>query len=278
MEEKNQPDANIQAPTPQANAAHGKILQPSEAFVTEMKAAQVGVPGQQPPSQQLTTQSPSPMSEPGVPSRPIAPAGSIYPDPANYTQPVMPASIPAQQVQQREPKHRTKAVAIRIVAGLIVLLNVLNAYNWYHDFSNGYANWVNISEIVVIIILAIGIFALNEAARVAYVFLSAIVLVLSCIGLFTYFTSMRSAPSTSNVKPLTKAQLEYSLQVAESNTSLPANARQEDILQLQRQIADLSANPFEQKAKQYISDGLLIITAAGPLLFLTRPSIKETFH
>jgi len=168
-----------------------------------------------------------------------------------------------------------KILVVRIVAGLLILLDVLNAYDWFLERHAGYTSWTSIIGIGISLLLAVGILSLNEAARTAYVFLSSVMLILGGVGILIFYSSIHNQPNATT--PLTKTELEHSLKAAQSNTSFTPKQRQEIEQSLQRQINNMSGSPVELKLKQYLSSGLLVLVSVGPLIFFTRPSVKEVF-
>jgi hypothetical protein len=72
--------------------------------------------------------------------------------------------------------------------------------------------------------------------------------------------------------------LEASLKDLPTNTSLTAAEkkilREQDVKEIKQLSGYTSSYP---NAKQYISDAILVAEAIGPLIFFTRPTIKEVF-
>ena len=274
MDGNGQQETNIQHNSAPAGSAHQKIIQPSVSFIEELKATPVAPTSKQPAQHN----SPSIRQSPEPPTS----VSSIYPQPTNgigaSTATHALPSAPSASEPTAVAKNPSKVLAVRAVAGTIIILNAINLYDWFLEQRAGYANWISILEIGAVLALAVGIFKLSESARSLFVMLSAVSLVLSCIGLIAFYASTHHSGSLqANHQPLTKAQLENSLQAAEKNTALPPQARQENIQQLQREISNLSGSPTDLKVKQYASTGILIVTAVGPLIFFTRPSIKQVF-
>jgi hypothetical protein len=170
-------------------------------------------------------------------------------------------------------------MAVRVVAAVIILTNAINAYNWFLELRAGYTSWINIIEIGVLLGLGVGIFLLNEAARAAYVLLSAIVLALTGIGLVMFLSHINHVYTSSAIAnaSLSKSELEKSIVNAQNNKTLTPTQRQEIIQTLQKQINNAPSSSGALKIKQYLSDGLLIVMAIFPLVFFTRPAIKEVF-
>src|SRR5262249_27697805 len=126
----------------------------------------------------------------------------------------------------------------------------------------------------------IGIFMLKEAARATYVFLSAIMLVISVVGIVNLYTSTHRAGTTQATYQgptiaQTRTALEKSLHTY--NNSLTPHHNEQIHRNIQRELNALSGTPTELKIKQYLSEGLILFVAIVPLVIFTRPSIKEVF-
>ncbi len=278
MAEESQQNTNPQQ-SPATPAISGmKVIQPSESFEQEVKTTQ-------PASVQPT---PDPQASPVNTTQPLQPKpspSSVYPDATQGVgtpAPVPTQPAPAEAAQAADPKRAKKILAVRVVAAILILFNGVNAYDVLWSIHNGFKGYglISILEVVVMLGLAIGIFMFKEIARVTYVFIAAIVLVVSVISIVSLYRTNHSEAFTQSYSqtPLTKAQLESRLQKAEANTTLPPSAKQANIAQVQSMINNLSApKQVEQKAKQYFSEGLLVFVAIFPLVFFTRPSIKEVF-
>ena len=278
MEDNPAQNINQQQHSTVPGIAGMKVIQPSTSLVEEMKVSQPASAQPQPISQTISSSLPTANSQPDHTA--VAPS-SIYPEATKGVNTSTPSSTPAIQANEArptDPKKLSKVLIVRIAAGAIIALNAINAYNWFLERRAGYTSWINIIGICVVLTLTVGIFMLSEVARAAYVFLSAVLLVLSCIGLIMFYASTHNNASfQANARPLTQTQIENSIKAAERNTSMSPQARQEVIQQLQKQLNQATGSPVELKVKQYLSTGLLIATAVGPLIFFTRPSIKEIF-
>lgn len=228
--------------------------------------------------------SPESMSTAGVPT-------SIYPEPTKgvgvtVSAPMTSASVnpPASaNVSATTFSTNSNVLIVRLVAGVLIVLNLINAYDWLHEGHTGLSSWLNAIEIAVELCLAVGIISLKEAARALYVFLGSALVGLTVINLvILHITTTRnsSSPSysASTQTSITKAQVEYSLQKAEQNTALPAKARQEDINALKRELSTTGNTPAQTTVKQDTSIGLSFVGAVLPLIILTRRPIREVFH
>lgn len=291
MQENDPQSTNIQDYVTQAKVPGEKVIQPSAALIEEMKAAQAAP---SPESASLPT-NPAGLQNPVQVSQPLntssAPQASVIPTSPSSVYPEVTKGIGAETpapIPQDEPipgpklvqGAGSKEIAVKIVAGLLILINLINAYNWLVSVHAGFYSWVDIIEIVVGLLLAIGIFSLKESARSIYVILSAILLVFAYIGLVNFYASTpyRDAVYRYQSQPQIKSQLERSLSAAEHNTSYDAKTKQAVIRQLQSEIKLASTSQTELQIKEYVATALLIITSVGPLVFFTRPSIKAIFN
>lgn len=285
-----QQNDNIQNDVAPAKPQGERVIQPSASFVEEIRAAQATPPNPVPPlTKPLDTQNPMQTSQPAAtpliqrsPVNPLPPS-SIYPEVTKGIGSVAPVPLQASEplpgpklVQGATPK----TVAVKVVAGILILLNLVNAYNWVVGSHGGIYNGINLLALVVTLILLVGIYTLKELARSIYVFISAILLALLCIEFFIFFASTYNNASyqvQSKAQPVTKARLESNLKVVENNKGLTPQAKEQEIQQIQKEIKSVPSSPTEARVRQDLSTALFVITSVGPLIFFTRPSIKAVF-
>jgi hypothetical protein len=265
------------------------VIQPSRSFVEEMKATQPVTPitPQTTPTssdQHVTDPTQTPLQVNNLAtSQPPSTPSSVYPE---VTRGIGAMDTATTSMSQSEPvpgpklvqKTSPKIIVIKLVAGIIILLNAVNFYDWLLELHAGYTNWISALEIIAIVTLAIGIFKLSETARSIYIVVSAISLVLSCVGLITFYVSTRHVDTVSSSQPVTRAHLESDINFIENDKGLPPQTKQKEIQQIQKEINNLPTSHTDLVVKQYLSTAMLILTAVGPIIFFTRPSIKEAFN
>jgi hypothetical protein len=265
-----------QAPVPPIPSITSEnVAQPPAAIVAE----------RQPPQ--------SPSTPPVTPSvgvtsgqAQVTTASSIYPEPTHNAlspQPgaevAAPSSAPS-LVQSSAPSAKTpgKALAVKIVASILVIIDLSNAYNWYLAKQAGTNNWQNIIGIAIALIVTVGIFRLKEVARAAYVIVSVALLIIAGIGMVELYTSTHNNPSyQANANLPSKSNLELALTQTKKDTWMTPQQKREEIRTLQNQISAESGSKTEVDIKQYVAVTLTLVVSIGPLIFLTRPSIKEVF-
>lgn len=223
---------------------------------------------------------PAPNAQPPAQQPPSAPQ-SIYPEPTAGIGAPPSSSAPAAPQNDQTPTHQSssgKVVAIRALATLLILVNVINAYDWYLEQRAGYTSWTSLIGIILGLVLAVGIFKLNEAARFAYVLISVFMLALAGVGLILFYSSThRVLTVQTHSSTELRSELEKALDNARKNPTLSPAQKKKAEQQTQKEIDNLSGSPTDLKVKQYISEGLLVLVAIGPLIFLTRSSIKAEF-
>jgi hypothetical protein len=277
-DDNKQQDINTQQNPSDSEAGGRTVIQPSASFVEEMKASSAE-PVQQPSA---------PPSTPNIvaPPQRAATVSSVYPkldqganngpgSSAPTAPPIPSAAEPMVAAATHKNQGRSKVLVVQAVAGVIIALNAINFYDWYLEKRSGYTNWLGILEIIAMVALAIGIFKLSETARSLYVMLSAVWIVLSCVSFIMFYTSTQHKTTSSSA---TVASIENNIQFIERDTHLPAETRQQEVQQLQQEINRVSGSSTELKVKQYLSTAILLLTAVGPLVVLTRPAIKEAFN
>jgi hypothetical protein len=261
-----------------------KILQPSASSVEQIQAAREAEP-QLPPNQPAqsaisTTKISRPDQYPGQNT-------SLYPEatkgigtPITQTADITASPTPSTEKSSVDGQIAMELLFVRIVASFIVIINLGNAYNWVLARRAGYSSWINIIEIIVLLFLAIRIFRLSESARSLYVLIASFLLILSFVSVSLFYVDnhkITTASSDHNVSSLTKSQLQNGIVAAEHNPRLDQEQKQQMISLIQAQLTNDSRSPVDVKAKEYLAEVLLIITTVGPIIFLTRPSIKSIF-
>ncbi len=213
-------------------------------------------------------------------------SNSIYPDPTKNTgipdspsAPMTPSqSLLDTESDQKVPDNGKIVLIIKAVCGLIIIVNIINLINWFSLNHSSIFSVFNLIDILVILSLAIGIFLLKEIARIIYVFLAIISIIFSCIGIYNVYSSTRHVTNAQNLSSSQTLRLDQALiKDTNRNTRLSSQQKEATDQRLQNQINSLSGNPIEDKAKQYLTDGLLIFVAVFPLLFFTRPKVKAVF-
>src|SRR5258708_5116568 len=138
MDEDSQQSSNSQQSLADPRLAHQKVLQPDASFVAEVKAAQQTAANQGQPALPAAPQSSTqtPQTESNPPQRPIAPASSIYPDATKDIG--VPSNKPSFDFPGDEPEaaavkqtSKAKILVVRAVAAVMILINAVNAYNWW---------------------------------------------------------------------------------------------------------------------------------------------------
>jgi hypothetical protein len=258
-----------------------RILQPSVSSVEAIQAAQAEANQATTPAPRTvpdqTLSTPQPLSQTPHPT-----LSSIYPE-ATKGVGIPPPLAPTPVTPSTEPSPvdrniMTRIILIRLVAGAILLINAVNAYNWFIERGGGYTSWINIIEIIVMLVLAVRIFKLSEAARAGYVLIAEILVVLTLAGFLLFYARNHNNPVlTHGISSLTKSQLQQGIIGDEHNPYLSPKQKQQLISILQNQLNKETGSTVDIKAKQYLSDVLLLVTTLGPIIFFTRPSIKSVF-
>lgn len=278
-------DTNSQAESPEPSIhkqgmVHEKVLQPSAAFIEELKSAQ-STPSIQPPQPLPQTSDPQPAFI-NQPHQSNASIGSIYPEATKGVGVAPPGSttvVPSTEPSSVDKKVASKIIIVKLVALVLIAINIINAYDWYLETKAGYTSWLSIAEIIIWLLVTVGIFRLSEAARIFYVFISVILIALSCINITLFYINTRAVvtATTPTTKQLIRTD-QLAIASTEKSRTLTAAEKQRIDQELQRNITNLSGSKIDVKLKQYISEGLLLLVGIGPLIFLTRPSIKSVFQ
>jgi len=281
MDEGNQQSTSPQQYSADPRLAHQKVLQPDASFAAEVKAAQQPATNPARPAPQSEPQTTQPVSTQA--QRPAATANSIYPEPTVDIG--IPAAISSAAPENEQAAvnnaGKAKVIAVRAVAALLVISNVINAHNWYIEQRAGYTSWISIIGIGIGFVLAVGIFLLNEVSRSIYVILSTLMLVLTGFSLLMFYISIsHSSSAISNATyTYSKSDLQKSIDNARKNPTLTPAQKQEIINTLQNQMNTAPSTPGSSSfnVQQYFSSGLLLVTSLFPLVFFTRPAIKQVF-
>ncbi|HUD05731.1 MAG TPA: hypothetical protein VMR18_02335 [Candidatus Saccharimonadales bacterium] len=273
-----------------------KVLRPSQSFVEEMKsAASPALPVSQPA---LTPQAQN--NQNAVPQ-----AQTLKVDSPNSTQPAVNSVYPeiskgfgisnSQAVASPEKKPSTnsksndKSMVIKI---LITILGVyiassalLGLFAGLKLLSFGIARStggiLTVIDIVYLVVGA-GIVFRREIARIVYVVLAVVGLVLSSVGLYSYIhatsgsNSLEQQSKQSIIASTNKEIANY-----ESSTTIPTNQKTQIIQEIKNtENNELNSPEYPtvtvKKTIVPIIEGYAI--AIIPLIFLTRPSVKEEFN
>jgi len=293
---------NEQPSTLYINSSHPKkVLQPSAELVqevraeqTERAAAEASQPQtsvQYPASQGVQTsapQTPQAVSSvatsdagrnPQTGTQPVTATSSIYPEPTKgfVGSAPTPTSPPSQAPEPSAvSSHSKRALVVKIVAVILILIDLGNAYDWYLAEQAGNDQWLTIIGIVISLVVAVGIFRRKELARILYVFASIVLLIIAGIGIIQFYATTNSSLQ-AHVQPISKSNLENDIATAKTNTWMTPQQKRVVLRNLQNELSAESGSKAEIDAKRYVSIALTLAVSVGPLIFLTRPSIKEVF-
>ncbi|HUC88395.1 MAG TPA: hypothetical protein VMR95_04620 [Candidatus Binatia bacterium] len=134
---------------------------------------------------------------------------------------------------------------------------------------------------IVYLIIGAGIIFRRELARIVYIVIAVIGLVLSSIGLYSYFHSVSNASSLQQQsRQLIIASTNKEIANYQSNTSIPANQKAQIIQEIKNtENGELKTPDYPtvivEKTIGPLIEGYAI--AIIPLIFLTRPTVKEEF-
>ena len=280
---------NSQPPNSSPNDAdkfphHSKVLQPSSAFLKEMKTA--ASPNIQDQPQQVPAV-PSPSNS--IPdSAPQSPPNSIYPQPTNdsipgsYQAPM--ANLPKNtEKDSRTTKNKLIIFGVMVLGAYIALSALLTLFSSLKILSFGFVGNRNFLILIDVIYLLIGIGLMlrNEIARLVYVIIGVIGLVIAIYGTYHYFSVNHAVQNLNNSAVI---QTQNEITQYQDNSSIPASQKQLIITELQQQITQ-EQSQVQQYNKayshvvrnEYISIGEAYLLAIVPLVFLTRSSVKEIF-
>jgi len=254
-------DSNLTQPSTPSGTPGRKVIQPSAGFAEEIKAQQ------------------SAAVQPEIALKPLPrPVAASTVDPMTIKTATVPVLQPSPVDQAAKPELDKPQLLVRakvikaVVAGMIVL-DVVNVYNWSVEPDVGVWHWARIIGIVISFVLALGLFKLREFARSLYVALAMLLIVLSAVGVLTSYAATRNVPHTS----LTRSEVENAIRHAQADTFYTPRERQLELQALNRELNETGGGSAQQQVKRYATDIFSLIVAIGPLVFLTRPSIKQAF-
>jgi hypothetical protein len=279
MDENNPTNSNVNQTSKNLESGN-RVIRPSSASIEAIKEAKARHLISQQKSlaavQEATpTEKQQPLSQV---------SNSLYPEPTKNIgiADVVPASpnVPSLNTEndQNLPNTGNVVLFVKVVSAAIVLINMINLINWFSLNHSSAFSIFNLVDILVILALAIGIFFLKELARIIYVCLAVISIILSCIGIYNVYSGTRHVANAQSLSASQTIRLDQAvIKDTNRNTSLSPEQKESLDQRMQNQINSLSGNPVEDKAKQYLTDGLLIFVAIFPLLFFTRPKVKAVF-
>jgi hypothetical protein len=252
----------VQSGSSRPLSAGQKVIQPSAAILQEMQSR---------PS--------TPIPQP----RPVQP----QPQPASATSQNNSFNA-AEQSGNPKAKSSTQFITIAVMAlgAFIAVPALVSLVGWAKVISFGYISgtsaFVTVTD-VLYLLLGVGIVLRKELARIVYVFFAVIGLLLTVYGTYSTFnfhgvTNYDKTRDSQNI-----SQDQQQITSIQNNDFAPGlhltNAqKQQQIQRLQQDIANAKKDQAKISGARSYADlipGYLL--AIIPLVFLTRPSVKEVF-
>lgn len=316
MDDKNQ---NLQIPQPQTpepqvpstgaaaplNQNSQKAIQPSEELKKDMAANPDGyysrnpaphvsaVPNAQSPNSTLRqTQAPSTTYNPSA----------IYPETTGGLpeKPTNEVSHGDNQSTSSNDDKLTKLIIIGVIAlGVFIAVPaLLSIIGWAKIISYGNINALGKTGVLIYtidaiyLIVGVGLILRKEFARITYVVIGVILLLIGLYGTINYFRESHSISGVAAyyTEEVASAQTgvngdQTTISSYQNNTSIPASQKQQIISELEGNLKQDQQQLKQLKQLQKQNSGIsslvkLIPTyllAILPLVFLTRPRVKEVF-
>jgi disulfide bond formation protein DsbB len=282
MDNNSTPD---RIPTPDIQsgdtASSQPAAQPQQPLQDQAPAPRNSMKALQPISSDLTPSSATPAPAINLPFNtppPRAAASSIYPAAIHGTIPPAPdpsTTEPAGNLASQSDKTKIIVACIWLIGAFIAIPAALSLFGTVkilsYGIGGGTGGLVTAIEVVDVLV-GVGIIFRKEMARIVYIVLAIIGFILSLYGTTIYFKDLH-AVSNSESQAITSTQNEITNY--QNNTSIPSAQRQQVVSELQQDLA-------HEKKEQKPVFGLLNLIpdyfiALVPLIFLTRPSVKEQF-
>jgi len=218
-------------------------------------------------------------------SQPLPNASSIYPD---VTRGIgsNPAQPPVNQATQQATgstlinSNKTKLITMAVIGfgAFVVVVAALGLITWIRVLKlPGASSGSNILGLIldcIELILGIGIMMKREAARSAYMFVAVILLIFSLYGTYNYLTSLHRYNQSQ------QAYINHTQQTITQYQNNP-NISASDKAQIIKSLQDTEKREQQQVSK---TNKTLLPFIEGyaisllPLVFLSRPSVKEIFE
>lgn len=185
-EEQNRSGQNLQHLTINPAMNHKKTINPSVASIQsiiESRKQQHQTPVVKPAAPSVVTYE----TQPARFATSSSQSGhSVYPEATrgfgvHKEMPVTPS--PSTEPSAVDANIAQRIMAIKIVASVLMLVIGVGFYSWYILAHAGFTSWIDLVELVAMFGLAIGIYRLIEIARLVYVVIASLVLILMFIGI-----------------------------------------------------------------------------------------------
>lgn len=164
-----------------------------------------------------------------------------------------------------------------IFGAIMVILSATSLISWIRisklpGASNG-SNIVAVLLDALELLLGIGILLRRETARMLYVIVAVILLLVSFLGTYNYFHAINRVNGAQKVN-ITLIQQE--IKKTQNDHSLAADSKAQTIQQLQGEVnAEQHSVDSTKRLLLPLIEGYVITVL--PLVFFTRPKVKEVF-
>ena len=219
-----------------------------------------------------------PLPPTAVPDQPgMAAQPSATTTPAPGIRNVAADGVPPAPVPRQVSRHIVLKTAVRLVAAGIIAYTAYNAYvylrNWQAMSSDGLAMWFNIAEIIFTFAMAVGVLLLRDTARAAYVFLSALILLLTAADFYQLY-----APASYPLQHVLAGNGSMQSQVREilsyNNPTLEAASKQSSVQLVSAQASKQAPG----LSHAYFPFAVVAVTTLLPFVFLSISTVKNVFR
>jgi len=264
----------------QSNPSSGggmKVLQPISSDLTPSSAtpniptATTSGAASPEPAESVATSTPTNLPFNTPPSQPVP--NSTYPDATHSTADTN--TVKATDISNESDKTKVIVVCIWLIGAFISIPAALSLFGTAkilsYGISGGAGSIVTVINVVYLLI-GVGIILRKEMARIAFVVLAVIGLLLSVYGTFNYF---KAAHAVSNSESQAIVITQREITQYQNNKSIPDSQKQVIVSELKQTLAREEKAAHSTVKLYNLIPAYLI--ALIPLIFLTRPSVKEQF-
>ena len=289
---------------PLSNQKTRKVLQPSEALIKDMASNPVSLSAHESrPTVSVTPNTQAPNSVAGqtpVPTAKYNPS-TIYPEATSglLSDPSENNQVDKQPIKPNK-NNLTKLIILGVIAlGIFIavpaILSIISSVKIisYGGISVlGKAGGLIYLIDAIYLMVGIGLILRRELARISYVVIGVILLLIALYGTINYFRASHgiSGPATIYAEETRSDQTavngdKASIANYQNSTSLPASEKQQIISSLENELAQDQQQLKQDQQLQKKNTGVNVLVeliptyllAILPLVFLTRPRVIEVF-
>ncbi|HSW80533.1 MAG TPA: hypothetical protein VLG47_07185 [Candidatus Saccharimonadales bacterium] len=257
-----------------------KVIQPSASLLEELKNQKPESPPA--PAKSQSTEIINKSTETQPVQKPTL-SSAIYPEAtkdADISAQIAHSAGAHDSSQDKALISPKRIFVIRIVTGFLLASELLTLYVQFSVWRviHSQLDFIGLLVIMFIIVLLSAMMLLKDAARSVYVFIAAASLCIVVVSFLSlYAATHKSTTDNAQHQQLSRQQIQYSIDATNQNKVYTPEQKKILINNLKAQPGYAAGNDSKLKAKRYATDAYILLISVGPIVFYTRPKIKEAF-